>query len=220
MRVNLKCQDLRVWMRCEAQPRSEARRTNLYVERAPEVATSCFSKIFRGNWTVLISSKNLRKISTKQIAKRVSPEYIQSRSGFSLAELMVASVFLIFALMAVILGYLKCMELNDLSRNSSFAIKAVKSRMETIKNTAFNQLVPTYHNVTFTVNNLTGQGVSYVDSSDPILYKISVVYCWRQKSGRVIGEDKDLDGVLDAGEDLNGDGRISSIVELVNYVYN
>ncbi len=41
-------QDLRVWMRCEAQPRSEARRTNLYVERAPEVAT-------------------------KQIAKRVSP---------------------------------------------------------------------------------------------------------------------------------------------------
>ncbi len=42
-------QDLRVWMRCEAQPRSEVRRTNLYVERAPEVAT-------------------------KQIAKRVSPD--------------------------------------------------------------------------------------------------------------------------------------------------
>ena len=36
-------------MRCEAQPRSEVRRTSVYVERAPEVAT-------------------------KQIAKRVSPE--------------------------------------------------------------------------------------------------------------------------------------------------
>ncbi len=45
-------QDLRVWMRCEAQLRSEAMRTGLYAERASEVAT-------------------------KQIAKRVSPDIIK-----------------------------------------------------------------------------------------------------------------------------------------------
>ena len=144
----------------------------------------------------------------------------QSRSGFSLVELMVASVFLVFVFLAVIVGYLKCMELNDLSRNSSFAIKAVKSRMETIKNTPFVQLTPLYNNVVFTSNNLTGKGVSYINTTNPDLQQISFVQCWKKKSGRVIGEDKDLDGVLDAGEDLNGDGRINSIVELVNYVYN
>ena len=44
-------------------------RTDLYAERAPEAATSSFSKISGRNWTVLISSKNLRKINAKQIAK-------------------------------------------------------------------------------------------------------------------------------------------------------
>ncbi len=51
-------------MRCEARPRSEARRADVYVERAPEAAT-------------------------KQIAKRVSPEYI-SWDGVASSSLCVA----------------------------------------------------------------------------------------------------------------------------------
>ena len=141
-------------------------------------------------------------------------------SGFTLVELMVCSFFLTFAFLAVIGGFIYCMDLNDLSRNSSYATKTSKSRMESIKNTAFNQLIATYNNVTFTSTNLTGIGVSYITAQNPDLYKITVVYCWKQKNGRVIGEDKNLNGILNAGEDLNGDGKINSIVELVNYVYN
>jgi hypothetical protein len=45
------------------------------------------------------------------------------------------------------------------------------------------------------------------------LLELTVSVCWKQK-GRVIGEDKDLDGVLDSGEDANGNGMIDSSVEL------
>ncbi len=144
-----------------------------------------------------------------------------SQSGFTLAELMVATMILVFAFLAVMIGYIRCMDLNDLSRNSSYAIKAVKSRMETIKNTPFVNLSALYNNVTFTSPNLPGGiGVSYVDTTTADLYKVTVVFCWKQKNGRVVGEDKNLNGVLNVGEDLDGNGLIGSIVEVVNYVYN
>lgn len=149
----------------------------------------------------------------------MAKKYISKIDGFSLMELMVASVFLVVAFLAMIVGFIYCMELNDLSRNMSYATQAAKSRIETIKNTDFSQLAATHNGISFTSANLNGKGISYIDTTDPVLYKITVSFCWRQKSGRIIGEDKDLDGVLDTGEDLDGNGMIDSTVELVDYVY-
>ncbi len=88
--------------------------------------------------------------------------------------------------------------------------------MELIKNTTFNQIKATYNGTTFTINNLNGMGVSYVDDSNPDLLKVTVTVCWRQKNGMVIGEDKDLDGVIDAGE--SSDAILDSPVQLVTYI--
>lgn len=45
------------------------------------------------------------------------------------------------------------------------------------------------------------------------LLRAKVVICWKDKGG-IIGEDKNLNGALDAGEDINGNGEIDSPCQL------
>ena len=80
-----------------------------------------------------------------------------------------------------------CLELNQLSKNTSIAIHASKARLETIRNTAFNLIKATYDNVTFTTPGLNGTGTSYVDDSNPRLLKITVSFSWQQSNGRAVG---------------------------------
>ena len=127
---------------------------------------------------------------------------------------------MIIAFAGIMIAFLRCMELSELSKNSSISVQASKSRLETIKNTAFSQIKPTYNNVTFATAGINGIGVSYVDDTNPRLLKITVTFCWRQSNRRIIGEDKNLNGVLDVGEDQDGNGKIDSIVQLVSYVFN
>jgi hypothetical protein len=50
------------------------------------------------------------------------------------------------------------------------------------------------------------------------LRQVTIVVCYREGLNRVIGEDSDLDGVLDGGEDLNADGRLSSLCEITYFI--
>jgi len=52
------------------------------------------------------------------------------------------------------------------------------------------------------------------------LLKIKITCCWKEKEGRVIGEDKNLNGQLDSGEDINGNGELDSLIKLVTYIAN
>jgi len=50
-------------------------------------------------------------------------------------------------------------------------------------------------------------------------YVIAAQVCWRARGGRIMGGDRNLNGVLDAGEpDLNGDGLPDCPVQLVTTV--
>lgn len=142
-----------------------------------------------------------------------------NKAGFSLAELMIASLILMIVLTGMLVAFVKIMELNELSRNMSIAVSASKSRMELIRNTPKAQLSATYNGVTFTDNRLNGTGVSYVDETDPDLTQIIVSFSWRQKGGRIIGEDLNLSGAVNAGEDTNGNGILDSPVMLRTYIY-
>ncbi len=141
-------------------------------------------------------------------------------NGFTLPELMVTAVIIILVFLGMLLGLIRCLELHELSRNSFLAVSAVKTKVEDIKNTALTDLVTTYNNVTFTTPDLNGIGVSYVDNTNPDLFKITVAFCWRQKNGRIVGEDQNLNGRVDGGEDANGNGILDSPVEIVSYIYN
>lgn len=143
---------------------------------------------------------------------------INQKVGFTLAELLIAALVFILAVSGILVSYINCLELSDQSKNFSRAVHGVKSRFEEIKNTSFSQIKATYNNVTFTTANLNGMGVSYVDDTNPILLKVTVTFCWKQGNGRVLGEDKNLNGQLNTGEDQNGNGLLDSPAQLVSYI--
>lgn len=134
-------------------------------------------------------------------------------------ELMVATAILALTVTGILVAYLRCMELNEVSNNMSLAIQVAKSKMEDMKSTVFSQIKTTYNDVSFAVAGLNGRGISYVDDTNAQLLKLTVAICF-QSNRRVIGEDKDLDGVLDVGEDSNGNGTIDSTAQLVSYIYD
>jgi len=145
---------------------------------------------------------------------------INNKSGFTLVELLISTVVFSFAFIGLLLSFVRSMELHEASRNTSFALTAVKSRLETIQNTTFSEIYSTYDGLTFTDSGLNGIGVSYVDNSNLNLLEVVVPFCWQQKNGRIIGEDANLDGALDAGEDANLNGRIDSPAQVITYIYN
>ena len=141
------------------------------------------------------------------------------QDGFTFPELLIASLILMAIFVGTMMVFIKCLDLTEFAGNSTSAVWAVKNRIAQIEGTAFAQIAGTYHNVTFTDNAVNGIGVSDVDSSNPELLEVTVTFCWRQKNGRIIGEDLDLDGVLDGGEDTNGNGIIDSPVQVVTKIY-
>ena len=140
-------------------------------------------------------------------------------AGFTLAELIVAAGIMGVVVGGILVSYIRCMELNEASRNKSMAVKAARDRMEIIKGTAYASLLATYDNVAFDVTGFTGKGVSYVTVLDAKNTEVVVSVSWRQKNGRVYGEDKNLDGVLNGGEDANSDGKLNSPVDMATRIF-
>jgi len=141
------------------------------------------------------------------------------RKAFTLVELMFASAIMIVTVTGILMSYLRCLELNEMTKNSALALKAATTRMETVKSTAFDQIKATYHNAAFGVVGLNGMGNIYVDDSVSDFLQVSVSISWRLRNGRLYGEDTDLDGALDVGEDSNGNGMLDAPVQLVSGVF-
>ncbi|MBF0387501.1 MAG: prepilin-type N-terminal cleavage/methylation domain-containing protein [Candidatus Omnitrophica bacterium] len=142
-----------------------------------------------------------------------------SRSGMTLVEVLVAVSVVLIAVIGILYSYAKAIELNAIGQGSVIATQAVKNKIEQIKGTAFSTIFTTYNNTTFTAVGLNGRGLVTVDRSNSRLLEVKVIFCWRLGSGRIIGEDRDLDGVLDAGEDANGNGQLDAYVQIVTRIY-
>lgn len=145
-------------------------------------------------------------------------EFRLTQMGFTLMELMIAAAVLIAVLVGLLAAFIGCFALNETSRNLTIAINGCQRKLEEIHDESFGQIFASYDGATFEVAGLRdadSEGVVEVDNTDPDLLVISVTVCWRQKGGRIFGEDSDLDGVLDAGEDDNGNGQLDSPAQLV-----
>jgi len=144
----------------------------------------------------------------------------RSKEGFALPEMLLAALITSFALCGILLTYIACMDMVKSSKNVSIATGAAQGLIEEMRSTPFLQIVTAYDRLGFTVNGIpSSRGIVYVDDSNPELLLVTVSVCWRQ-GNRVIGEDKNLNGILDAGEDINGNGMIDSTVELATQVAN
>ena len=135
-------------------------------------------------------------------------------------ELLVA-VFILLPLFTIGMQvFIRCMELSDLAKNSSLAVWGAKNRFSAIENTAYNQIFATYNNTTFSITGLTGMGITTVDNSNANHLTVTISFSWKERGGRIIGEDTNLNGVLNAGEDINGNGQLDSIVKMTTQIYN
>lgn len=139
--------------------------------------------------------------------------------GFTLVELIISAAIMAAVVAGILVSYIRCMELNEASQNKSMALKAARSRMEAIKGSDYDNLLANYHGVTFNVTGFVGKGVSYVTVLDAKNTRVIVSVSWRQKNGRVYGEDKNLNGVLNGGEDGNADNMLNSPVDITTRIY-
>lgn len=144
-----------------------------------------------------------------------------NNKGFSLSELMIATLIFSFTFAGVILVFFRCMELSEMARNTSAALNACKSWIASIEDTAFDQIVGTYNNATFPPPpNVNGKGVIYVTSPSANLLLVTTAFSWKEKNGRLMGEDANINGQINAGEDINANGMLDSPVKLTTYIYN
>lgn len=163
------------------------------------------------------------------------------KRAFSLIEILIAAA-LLTAAFAGILSFTSYYLRNlESSRNYSIALAAAKEQLERIKSLThptdealkitFANLPAMYNNRAFDVyaENSTAplpnfKGVSYVTTklTTPLtVYTVKVVVCWKETGNVTIGEDKNINGALDSGEDASPenselDSPVSLSTDIVN----
>ncbi|MBU2541035.1 MAG: hypothetical protein KJ593_03940 [Candidatus Omnitrophica bacterium] len=160
---------------------------------------------------------------------------LDSCSGFTLAELMIAALVLVTVLVGLLASYVACLDLNETNSNMTLALNAAQEKLAEIRDYSFSNICTDFNNTTFNLDGImpTGESMAmiytYVDSDfnscstyncscDYDVIRVVISVCWRQKSGRVIGEDKDLDGIIDTDEDVNNNGQIDSPAQIVTFL--
>jgi type II secretory pathway pseudopilin PulG len=143
---------------------------------------------------------------------------VHCEKSFTIAELLVATAIILLTSLAILFSYVQCLELNRINEDMAVALQNARNTMETVKSTAFDQIHDTYNNKTFELRSLEpGIGLVEIDNKNPQLLGVTVRVFWKTKN-RLMGEDKNLDGVLNDGEDTNENGKLDSPVSLFTHI--
>ena len=143
------------------------------------------------------------------------------KSGFTLFELMIGAGVLIVALVGLLGVFAGMISLNENSGKLSLAVAACQAKLEEMRNSSFTNLYTTYNGTSFNPNGFSlgeAKGAISINNSNPNLLQVFVSVSWRTRSNRVIGEDKNLNGARDAGEDsivnlrLDSPGQIATLM--------
>jgi type II secretory pathway pseudopilin PulG len=145
------------------------------------------------------------------------------QKGSFLIELLIAIVILVIVLVGYLQLFISCFGLSETSRRLTFAISQTQGKLEEIRNHNFSTIVVDYGlggnpGNTFSLIPLNGEGVIYINNTNPHLLTVEIAASIQDKGNRVIGEDADYNGILDAGEDTNGNGKLDSPVSLISMI--
>ena len=146
----------------------------------------------------------------------------KANQGFTLVELLVVVGILSVVILGLIEIFLVGAILADLSNRKTIALGEAQDKMEEIRNHTYSLITTDYASGgtpgnKFSLSQINGKGVITIDSSTASLLKVDIVVSFQYKNGRIVGEDLDLDGVLDAGEDANNNGVLDSPVKISTY---
>jgi len=138
-------------------------------------------------------------------------------SGLTLLELMIAAAILVVAISGLLAIFTGLFSLNEGTRKLTLAVTAAQDKMEEIRDSNLATLYTTYNDTSFNPDGFgfsEAKGAVHIDNLDPDLLKVYVSISWRERSNKIVGEDANLNGSFDAGEDQNGDNRLSSPAEI------
>ncbi len=141
-------------------------------------------------------------------------------NGITLPELLIATTVVLMTSMGILYTYVQCLELNKINHDTTLVLQDCRNILEDIRTASPSMVHETYHNKTFPLNGPQGIILVQVNDQDPQLLLVTVKAFWRQSKGRLMGEDKNLNGTLEEGEDTNKNNELDSPVTLVTYVYN
>ncbi len=148
---------------------------------------------------------------------------LKNIKGFSLIEILVTIGLLAIVMIGILKVFILCSFQTNLAGNLSSAMTEVQNKLEEIRNYTYDNIVTDYSSGgtkgnTFSLTLVTGKGIIYIDNSNSSLLKIKITASWKNKNNRIVGEDLDLDGVLDSGEDANGNGQLDSPAFVETYL--
>lgn len=145
-------------------------------------------------------------------------------AGFTLVELVITVGTTLIAVMGSIQLFTYCMWQSENSGNLTSAMQEAFAKVEEIRATPYSDIMTTFGPLvgqtsrSFTPTRVDGLGIIYVNEANPDLLQVEVVVNWQERGRYVVGEDRNLNGLLDGGEDGDGSGRISSPASLVTLV--
>jgi type II secretory pathway pseudopilin PulG len=160
----------------------------------------------------------------------------------TLVEVLVASAIFAFCLSGLLLTYMNMFILTDISRDTTIANNVLQAKLEAARTVDFgtisswcnsnNGFAVVNNDFLFGGNpivigkgNITSSSVAdpFTNITYPDLLKVRVVISFKSRT-RVIGEDQNLNGILDTGEDdsryPNGAGQLDSPIEGVILIKN
>lgn len=144
-------------------------------------------------------------------------------SGLTLLELIIATAILVVAISGLLAIFIGLFSMNEGARKLTLATTAAQDKMEEIRNSDYAALYTAYNGTSFNPDGFAtaeAKGAVSIDNTDPDLLKVHISVSWKERSNKIVGEDKNLNGALDSGEDLNGDGKLSSPAEIVTLMVN
>ena len=147
------------------------------------------------------------------------------KKGFTLIEVLVSMGVLAVAILGILAAYNASLVLARESEGYLLATESAQMKLEEMRGHNWDTMVADYSlngnpGNTFVPAGMIGTGrgvVTFLNQVVPGMREVRIVVCWREKN-RPFGEDTDLDGVVDAGEDVNGNGALDSPVELLAFL--
>jgi prepilin-type N-terminal cleavage/methylation domain-containing protein len=151
---------------------------------------------------------------------------LRASNGFTLVELLIAVLILGFTLTGLIRVFLLCNKLAGIAQEKTAVMSLLQGKMEEIRDEKYDNIATNYASGgapgdIFSLSPFDGMGVIYMQqftAGDTDLLVIKIVGSWEMGDGRIIGEDLDKDGELDAGEDVDLDGDLSSVAIIMSFV--
>jgi prepilin-type N-terminal cleavage/methylation domain-containing protein len=140
-------------------------------------------------------------------------------SGFTLLELAITAAILGLAACGIFSLLISSATLADSAGNITIMSNVAKQEFENNIQRANFDTLNTYSRLPPNVPAGTSL-VCYVQDHPTVndIKIVRIVVSYRGKSNRVIGEDQNLNGVLDGGEDRDANGRLSSLCEMTTFV--